>query len=97
MYDVNTTQHIAVALVAIDIAKPNHDVAILLPDGETETMKIANLKDGFQRLMEVVQFYGDPVHVAFEPTTDYHRNFAYWLQNVGATCFLVSSLMSARV
>ena len=46
--------------------------------------------------MEVVQRYGDPVHVAFEPTADYHRNLAYWLQNAGATCFLVSSLMSAR-
>jgi transposase len=96
MSDVNTTQHTAVALVAIDIAKRNHDVAILWPNGKTATMKIANSKDGFQRLMEVVQRYGDPVHVAFEPTADYHRNLAYWLQNAGATCFLVSSLMSAR-
>ena len=59
-------------------------------------MKIANSKDGFHRLMEVVQRYGDPVHVAFEPTADYHRNLAYWLQNAGATYFLVSSLISAR-
>tara|TARA_B110001469_G_scaffold51539_1_gene50025 strand:+ start:79 stop:303 length:225 start_codon:yes stop_codon:yes gene_type:complete len=61
MSDVNTTQHTAVALVAIDIAKRNHDVAILWPNGKTATMKIANSKDGFQRLMEVVQRYGDPV------------------------------------
>jgi hypothetical protein len=47
MSDVNTTQHTAVALVAIDIAKRNHDVAILLPNGKTATMKLANSKDGF--------------------------------------------------
>ena len=85
MSDVNTTQHTAAALVAIDIAKRNHDVAILWPNGKTATMKIANSKDGFQRLMEGVQRYGDPVHVAFEPTADYHRNLGYWLQNAGAT------------
>jgi len=55
MSDVNTTQHTAVALVAIDTAKRNHDVAKLWPNGTTSTMKIANSKDGFQRLMEVVK------------------------------------------
>jgi transposase len=56
MSDVNT-QHTAVALVAIDIAKRNHDVSIRWPNGKTETMKIANSKDGFQRLMGVVQLW----------------------------------------
>ena len=57
MSDVNTTQHTAVALVAIDIAKRNHDVAILWPNGKTATMKIANSAvDGFERLIHVLTF-----------------------------------------
>jgi hypothetical protein len=54
MFDVNTAQHTAVALVAIDIAKRNHDVAILWPNGKTATIKIVNSKDGFQRLMDTI-------------------------------------------
>ncbi|MCH9675523.1 MAG: IS110 family transposase [Gammaproteobacteria bacterium] len=91
--DVNAKQ----TLVAIDIAKQSHDAVIHLPNGKTKTVKFLNNRAGYQQLLA---HCGDPasgsIRAGFEPTADYHRNLAYWLQTHGVDCFLVSSLSCAR-
>ena len=42
------------------------------------------------------RFPHDDIIAAFEPTTDYHRNIAWWLHNQGVQCHLVSSVRCAQ-
>jgi len=70
-------------LVAIDIAKQSHDVVIAWPSGGTKAVKVPNSLTGYQRLMKYTATDPQSVCVAFEPTADYHRNIAYWLQAHG--------------
>jgi transposase len=83
-------------LIAIDIAKQNHDVVIAWPCGKTKAQKIANSLAGYEQLLDSAGTDPKTLCVAFEPTADYHRNIAYWLQAHGVRCFLVSSLACAR-
>jgi transposase len=83
-------------LIAIDIAKQAHDVLIQWPSGKTRAMKISNTLDGYRRLLQLTEVEGRMIQAAFEPTADYHRNIAYWLQTQGVHCCLVSSLACAR-
>lgn len=83
-------------LVALDIAKKSHDAMIAFPSGKTVSMKVPNHLEGYEYFLQQVRQHGDLVHVAFEPTADYHRNIAFWLQTQGCQCFLVSSLSCAR-
>lgn len=93
----NPTQcHEQAVLVALDIAKNKHDAVILLPSGKRLSMTVTNSLEGYQLLLDRCQPDHCQVHVAFEPTADYHRNIAYWLATHGCQCFLVSSLSSAR-
>jgi len=84
--------------VAIDIAKNKHDVKIKWPNGRTKILKIANSLAGYQSILDGVNekcFY-ENITAAFEPTADYHRNIAYWLNQNGVICHLASSLACAR-
>ena len=83
-------------LVALDIAKQTHDALIALPNGKTLSMRVPNTLEGYQCLLDRARKAGHSIQVAFEPTADYHRNIAYWLQTNGCECFLVSSLSCAR-
>jgi transposase len=83
-------------LIAIDIAKQSHDAMIAWPSGRTQAVKIANSLAGYGRLIRCADTDPHSLCVAFEPTADYHRNIAYWLQAHGVRCFLVSSLACAR-
>jgi transposase len=83
-------------MIAIDIAKQSHDALIAWPSGKKKALKITNSLVGYQRLLEVTGESPALINVGFEPTADYHRNIAYWLQSQGAHCFLVSSLACAR-
>lgn len=96
MTDLDNPSPKPVVLVAIDIAKQAHDALIRWPSGKTKAIKIANSLDGYRHLLDLAGGSGEAIHVAFEPTADYHRNIAYWLQAQGAGCFLVSSLACAR-
>lgn len=82
--------------IAIDIAKQSHDALISWPSGKTKTVTISNTLMGYQRLIDLTVTRPEAICVAFEPTADYHRNIAYWLQAQGVHCFLVSSLACAR-
>lgn len=83
-------------LVAIDIAKKSHDAFIQFSNGKTLQMKIENSLGGYQRLWTACIKGNDPVRIGFESTADYHRNIAYWFEQQGAQCHLVSSLSCAR-
>ena len=90
----NDSQHLN--LVAIDIAKKSHDAHIKLSDVKTMQMKIENTRTGYERLWNICKANDNKIRVGFEPTADYHRNLAYWLQQQGAEVHLVSSLSCAR-
>lgn len=83
-------------LVAIDIAKKSHDALIQFANGHSVQMKIENSLQGYQRLWVECCKHASVVRIGFEPTADYHRNVAYWFQQQGAQCHLVSSLSCAR-
>ncbi|HIE54938.1 MAG TPA: IS110 family transposase [Chromatiaceae bacterium] len=83
-------------LIAIDIAKQSHDALIESPSGKIKAVKIRNSLEGYQQLLALVKTEGVAIQAAFEPTADYHRNIAYWLQAQGVHCYLVSSLACAR-
>ena len=67
-------------LVALDIAKKSHDAVVQFPTGKRITMKVANTIEGYRLLLERCQPQLYQISVGFEPTADYHRNIAYWLE-----------------
>ncbi|WP_404400706.1 IS110 family transposase [Idiomarina seosinensis] len=66
-------------LIALDIAKKHHDALIQLPSGKTISVRITNTLEGYQRLLSLAKVEPSRIIVGFEPTSDYHRNIAYWL------------------
>jgi len=82
--------------IAIDIAKQSHDAFITWQNGKTKACKFPNTLIGYQSLLDLVAIEPCDIQAAFEPTADYHRNIAYWLQSQGVECFFVSSLACAR-
>ncbi|VEB95345.1 Transposase IS116/IS110/IS902 family [Cedecea lapagei] len=85
-----------VTRIAIDIAKKYHDAKIKRSDGRIVYLCFENSLAGYARLITATRSSGEKVVVAFEPTADYHRNIAWWLQEQGIECRLVSSLACAR-
>lgn len=83
-------------LIAIDIAKRSHDVLIQLPERKPKHLKIPNTLEGYEQILSFIPNDQKIVKVAFEPTADYHRNIAYWLDQQGFECHLASSLACAR-
>ncbi len=67
-------------LIALDIAKKHHDAKIRHPDGRTSYLRIENTLEGFNRLLALTASPHEDIIAAFEPTADYHRNIAWWLQ-----------------
>lgn len=83
-------------IVALDIAKSNHDATIQLTSGKRLNIKIPNTQDGYVRLINRCGVPAHSIDIGFEPTADYHQNIAYWLADAGCACYLVSSLFCAR-
>jgi len=83
-------------MIAIDIAKQSRDALISWLSGKTKAVKITNSLAGYQRLLKITGKPPALINVAFEPTADYHRNIAYWLQAQGVHCHFVSCLAYAR-
>ena len=67
-------------LVAVDIAKAKHDVLIELPSGQRKKVIVQNRRSDFQELSAYLKSLGFPCLIGIEPTADYHRNLAYFLQ-----------------
>ena len=85
----NTTKTV---LVAIDIAKSKHDVAVLLPDGKKRSFKVANTREDFEKFSVYLKDLHLPCLVGFEATGNYHQPIAYFLQKEGFLVCLISSL-----
>jgi transposase len=83
-------------LVAIDIAKKKHDILIELPSGKRRKFVIQNTRSGFQSFFSFLKDLEQPCLIGIEPTADYHRNLAYFLQIEGFEVKLVSSIAVAR-
>ncbi len=66
-------------LIARDISKKHHNAKIRYPDGRTSYLRIENTLEGFNRLLALTASPHDSIIAAFEPTSDYHRNIAWWL------------------
>ena len=75
-------------LVAIDIAKQNHDALILWPSGHKKVIRIPNTLEGYQQLLKATHALPAEITIGFEPTADYHRNVAFWFKHQGAQCML---------
>lgn len=85
-----------VVLVAIDVAKNEHQALIEAPGGKRRSVRFANSRKGFDDLAGALKRYQLPVNVAFEATGDYHRALASFLQRSGYGLRLVSSVATAR-
>lgn len=83
-------------LIAIDIAKANHDALLYWPSGKTKLTRIPNTMAGYQELVGYAGVDPGKICIGFEPTSDYHRNIAYWMRSLGVDCRFVSSLSCAR-
>lgn len=86
----------SIFLVAIDIAKTRHDVLVKRPGGQTQSFKVANQGEDFDRFCQYLRELGGPCRIAFEPTADYHRALAWRLIREGHDVRLISSLACAR-
>jgi len=82
--------------VAIDIAKTHHRVLLEHPDGRRRPFRIANTLEDFTKFSAFLSHRGCSCRMAFEPTGDYHRPLAHFLQAQGFTLALVSSVAVAR-
>jgi len=82
--------------VAVDIAKTHHVVLLEFPDGRRRHFRITNNLEDFAQLSVLLSRDGYSCRIAFEPTGDYHRPLAYFLQVQGFSVCLVSSVAVAR-
>lgn len=73
-------------LIALDISKKHNDAKIRYPDGQTSYLRIENTLEGFNRLLALTASSHDSIIAAFEPTSDYLRNIAWWLHQQGVQC-----------
>ena len=85
-----------VTWVAIDVAKRWNAVLVEFSDGRRHVFKMANRRDDYDRLVGFLRALPGAVHIALEPTADYHRLLAYRLVREGFDLCQVSSLAGAR-
>ncbi len=85
-----------ITYVAIDVAKQTHEVLIRFKNGKIKALKIPNNRSGFDQIVQLTLPTENTVIAAIEPTADYHRLIAYWLNDAGLSIHLASSLACAR-
>lgn len=83
-------------LVAIDVAKAKHDVLVELPTGKRKKMIVRNRQSDFRQLAAYLHSLEGSCQIALEPTADYHRNLAYFLNTHGFEVRQVSSIAVSR-
>jgi len=84
-------------LVAIDVSKLRNDILIEFPDKmRRRRLVVPNTKAEHDRLVDLLQSFGQPVVAGFEATGNYHRPLAFRLLEAGVTLRLVSSVALAR-
>lgn len=83
-------------LIAIDVAKAKHDILIEFTDGRRKALVIRNNREDFDYLVNELKKIKETCLIGFEPTADYHRPIAYFLQKSGFKVCLLSSIAVAR-
>ena len=84
-------------LVSIDIAKHRHEVLIEAPGHQRRRrLTVLRSKADYDRLVETLATYPNPVVIGFEATGDYHRGLVYRLLSAGFEVRLISSVALAR-
>ena len=84
-------------LVAIDIAKHDHDVLIEPPAPKRRSrLRLANDLEDFEHLANYLRGLKSSVLVGFEATGNYHRPLAYFLHCQGFELRLIPTLALAR-
>jgi len=83
-------------LIAIDISKSRNDILIQRPGRKRYRMQITNDRADHDRFIQHVMDIGEPVHVCFEATGNYHRPIAWRLLSAGFSVHLISSVALAR-
>lgn len=82
--------------VAIDISKSRNDILLENHDGKRKKMKIRNLMSDYLELDKLLSPYKDLCQIGLEPTGNYHRPLAYFLESRGFNLKLIPSLSLAR-
>lgn len=87
----------AVVWVAIDVAKDRHEALIEAPGGRSrKKFRVQNTAEEFRAFAEFLHGLALPIWIGFEPTGNYHRALAYFLDSEGFHLELVSSVALAR-
>jgi len=71
-----------VVWVAVDVAKAMHQVLVETPDGLHHRLRVPNTRAAIEALIGRLQQCSSACEIAFEPTGDYHRPLAYWLDRL---------------
>ena len=82
--------------VAIDISKSRNDILIENRDGKRKKLKIRNIMNDYLALEKLLLPYKDSCQIGLEPTSNYHRPLAYFLESRGFNLKLIPSLSLAR-
>ncbi len=82
--------------VAIDISKHFHQILVSSENNKKRVFKISNTMEGFNRLKDEIFRFGKIAIADLEPTGNYHRALAYFLQKSGIKVVNISSVALAR-
>ena len=82
--------------VAIDISKSRNDILIENSDGKRKKLKIRNVMNDYLELENLLLPHKEFCQIGLEPTSNYHRPLAYFLESRGFNLKLIPSLSLAR-
>lgn len=83
-------------LVAVDVAKHEHVVAIEFADKTTKRLRVKNRRSDLEGLDQILQPHKQEVQFGLEPTCSYHRNISYFFKSRGYDVRGISTLVLAR-
>lgn len=82
--------------VAIDISKSRNDILIENSDGKRKKFEIRNIMNDYLELEKLLLPHKEFCQIGPEPTSNYHRPLAYFLESREFNLKLIPSLSLAR-
>ncbi|WP_284514057.1 IS110 family transposase [Hungatella effluvii] len=91
-----TNEVTAMLFVGIDIAKRNHEAAVIDQQGHVvrKPMRFANSQLGYNKFMDMVRNQGEPVVFGMEATGHYWLTLYTHLRNDGCTVHVINPIQS---